>query len=150
MSYQLQRERVHGLWDESAELLQAGFVEHDPDPDLPLDVDRKLYEALEEAGTLRVYTARLEGRLVGYAVFTVAPSMRRRYLKTANQDLVHVEPPVRGRVTAALLRHAEKALAADGVELVYHSTPENGSRFGRLLEILGYRPVGRTYAKRLE
>lgn len=149
MGYQLQRERVHDLWDESAELLQAGFQEHDPDPGMPLEVDRALYEVLEDAGTLRVYTARQDGRLVGYAVFTVAPSMRRRYLKVATQDLVHVETAIRGRLTAALLRHAERALKTDGVQMIYHSAPVNGFRFGRLLEILGYRQIATVHAKLL-
>ena len=142
----LQRERVHGLWEESAQILAAGFSQFDPFPDMPLDIDRALYESMEDTGCLRVYTARIEERLVGYAVFVVSSDPRRRYWLEAQQNVVHASEV---RVTPALVRHAEKALSAEGVKVVYHSSPM-GCRFARLLEILGYKPIAQVHAKRLE
>ena len=144
----IQRERVHGLWQESAELMAAGAAQFDPYPDLPFDIDQKLYEAIEDAGRLRVYTARIDGRLVGYAAFVVGYAPRRRYLLEAQQNVVHAAEDVKARVTPALVRHAEKALGAEGVKMVYHSSPM-GCRFARLLEILGYQPIAQVHVKRL-
>lgn len=143
----LQRERVHDLWEESRPLLESGFAEFDPHPEIPLEVNELIYERMEDAGLLRVYTARAEGKLVGYAVFMLAPSARRSSLSQAQQDVIHVEPQHRRRVTAALVRHSENALRAENVKLLYHSAPIKGSRFGRLLEILGYQPVAQMYEK---
>lgn len=141
------RERVHDLWDEAAVLLAQGFAEFDPHPEIPLDVNRRVYEELEDAGLLRVYTARANGELVGYAVFTLVFSIRRMTLLQAQQDLIHVDRAYRGRTTAALLRYAEKALRADNVKLLYHSTPIKGSGLSRLLEILGYQQIAQVYEK---
>jgi len=144
----IQRERVHGLWDESTDLMAAGAAQFDPWPDLPFDINRRLYETIEEAGCLRVYTARIDGKLVGYAAFVVGTAPRRQYLLEAQQNVVHAEEAVKARVTPALVRHAEKALGAEGVKMVYHSSPM-GCRFARLLEILGYKPIAQIHAKRL-
>ena len=146
MKLELQRERVHLLWPEMMPILDAGFREFDPMQDLPLDIDRDVYEALEEGESLRIYTARLDGELVGYAVFVVMRPPRRRYLTLAQQDVVHVIHPHRTRVTKRLISFSERALADEGVKLVYHSS-SMGSRFGRLLELMGYRPIAQLHAK---
>lgn len=148
MTVQIQRERVHGLWEESAALMAEGAAQFDPYPDLPFDIDRALYEAIEDAGRLRVYTARIEGRLVGYAAFVVGAAPRRKYLLEAQQNVVHADKATAARVTANLVRFAEHALGAEGVKVVYHSSPM-GCRFARLLEILGYSPIAQVHAKRL-
>lgn len=144
----IQRERVHDLWEESAELMAAGAARFDPYPDLPFDIDRPLYEALEAGGRLRVYTARMDGKLVGYAAFVIGYAPRRRYLLEAHQNVVHAAESVQASVTPALVRHAEQALGAEGVKMVYHSSPM-GCRFARLLEIMGYRPIAQVHVKRL-
>lgn len=143
---QLARELVHGLWEEAAQLLATGWEAYEPFPDLPMEVDRKLYETLEDLGKLRVYTARRRGELQGYAVFIIGASPRRRYLVQAQQDVIHAADP---SVTPALIRYSERALRDDNVQLIYHSTPIKGSRFGKLLEILGYGQIGQVYAKLL-
>ena len=144
----IQRERVHGLWEESAAILAEGAAQFDPFPDLPLEIDRAAYESLEAVGRLRVYTARIDGVLAGYAVFVVGTAPRRRNLLEAHQNVVHAAEATKARVTPALVRHAEKALGAEGVKMVYHSSPM-GCRFARLLEILGYKPIAQVHAKRL-
>lgn len=147
---QIQREVLTAeLIEEGMPMLEAGFLEYDPHPHIPLEIAGDVYLALEGAGKLRVYTARIEGRLVGYAVFIVACSPRRKAVLQAQQDLVHAAKDTAPRVTPRLLRFAEKALRDDGVRLLYHSIPINGCGLGRLLEILGYQPIAQVYAKLL-
>lgn len=149
MSLELQREPVDASkWPESLPMLFDGFEEFDPHPELGLDLDLEFYETLERLGRLRAYTARLDARLIGYAIFVVARSPRRRYLTQAQQDTIHVLKEHRPRVTPALVLFAERALRAEGVKLVYHSCPV-GSRFGTMLERLGYPAVAQVHAKRL-
>lgn len=152
------REPVHGLWPELLPMLEVGFKQFDPFPELPLDVDQAMYEALEDVGMLRVYTAREDlrpdnkgaelGNLVGYAVFMVAPSVRRRGTRVASQDVLHTAAQVGPHVTMALVKHAEAALRAEGVNLVYHSSPIGG-KFGQLLEMLHYAPTAQSHVKKL-
>ncbi|MGH6629570.1 MAG: hypothetical protein ACREB3_07545 [Burkholderiales bacterium] len=145
MKVVLQRERVHGLWEESAALLAQGFAAFDPYPDLPLDVLREAYEELEEHGLLRVYTGRYNGVLSGYCVFILGRSLRRRYLTHAIQDVVQT---TNRALTVRLIRFAELELATEGIDLVYHSAPQGGL-LGPLLVRLGYEPTGEVYAKRV-
>lgn len=145
----IERERVHGLWEESAPLVAAGFKAFDPFPEIPLEVDRAVYEQLEDAGALRVYTAREGAELVGYVVFMVMVPPRRRQILIAQQDILHTSSKVGPHVAMGLVRHAERALADEGVNLVYHSSPIGG-KFGQLLEMLHYRPIMQVHAKVLK
>ncbi len=140
------REPVHGLWPELLPMLEDGFKVYDPFPGVPLDIDQAMYEALEDAGVLRIYTAREGAELVGYAVFMVGPSPRRRAVITAQQDVLHTSNKVGPHVALALIRHSEAELRAEGVNLVYHSSPI-GCKFGQLLEMLHYRPIAQAHAK---
>lgn len=150
MSLQIQREATSdALWAEAMPIIEAGFREFDPHIELGLDLNRQTYDALEAAGALRVYTARRSGELLGYVALIVGASPHRRAVKQATQDAIHVKPEHRGQVTAALIRHAEREMRDEGVKLLYHSCPM-GSRLGRLLEILGYQPIGQTHAKLLK
>lgn len=145
----LQRELMsEALFAEAEPLVQASFKRFDPFPDLPLDIDLEGYIAAEQSDVLRVYTARENGILLGYAVFIVAPSLRRRYLIQANQEMVHAVPERQRQVTPRLLKYAEKALRDEGIGLVYHSGPA-GSKFSHLLELFGYPIVATMHAKKM-
>lgn len=147
--YALAREILTpGLLAECRPMLLAGFKEFEHLADeLPADPDEEAYERLEAAGILRVYTARADGEIVGYAAFLVARSLRRRYMTIATQDLIHAKPEHRRYVTVALLRHAERELAAEGVQMLYHPCPIGP--LGRLLELMGYSSTAQTLVKRL-
>lgn len=136
------------LWQEAQPLIERGFRDLDPFQEVPLDVNVKAYEQLQKLGVLRIYTARVHpsGRLIGYAVFMVAPSIRRRYLIQANQDVLHVDASYQRQAAVALLKYSEICLQTEGVGLIYQSCPI-GSRFGALLEKFGYQPALQTYAK---
>lgn len=149
MTMRLQPEPVHELWQEAEPLLKAAFEAYEPMPELPLEIDRECYERIEQIGLLRVYTARAaSGALLGYAVFILGPSVRRRGLWQAQQDVLHTAPGAGARVSVALIGYAEERLREDGVKLVYHSAPR-GHALGRLLERLGYRPTWEAYVKQL-
>ena len=87
--------------------------------------DRERYAALERLGMLSVTTARDgEGRLVGYAVFTLAPCPHLAGETVAALDGLYLAPAARGGLAAlALLRNAEAALAARGATVIQYSSP---------------------------
>ena len=105
--------------------------------------DGERYAALERLGMLCVTTARdPEGRLMGYAVFTLAPCPHLKGETVAALDALYLAPRARRGFNAlALLRSAEAAVAARGAALVQYSSPAS-----RPCEAL-YRRLGATHTE---
>src|SRR4051812_38479739 len=88
----------------------------------PLDPDHETWDAADELGLLRVFTARLSGVLVGLAVFQVGrhPNFHARY---ASQHALCLEPAHRrGRVGYEFVKFIDGMLRQDGCAFVYHET----------------------------
>lgn len=116
---------------------------------IPVSIDEGAYLAFEANGTLRVFTVREGGRLVGYAVFIVANSPHHASSLQAIQDMIYVLPDYRGYAGARLLHFADGELREDGVQVAFHVV--NAKRdWGALLERMGYEPVERVFMKRLD
>lgn len=82
-----------------------------------LSPDHARYRALEASGALRIYTAREEGIIVGYALFVIAQHLHYKEVKVANNDIFFVAPERRGAwLGVKLLKYARDALKAEGVQ----------------------------------
>lgn len=105
--------------------------------------DGERYVTLEKLGLLSVTTARDgEGRLEGYAVFTLAPCPHLPGETVAALDALYLLPQARRGLNAlALLRSAEEALAARGAGLIQLSSPAS-----RPCDAL-YRRLGATHTE---
>lgn len=115
----------------------------------PLEVDVDRYRLVEAAGMLRVFTARDEGELVGYATFMVVASIHRKSLVVAHEDALYLKPDQRkAGVARRLMDFAEDSLSAECVMVMYHS-PCGNPRFGTLLARSGYTKYSEHYARRL-
>lgn len=137
-----------GLWYEALPLLYAHWKEIAHYQDIELVPDRGRYEELERRGVVRTYTARHRDLLVGYALFLVAPSLHYAQILQANQDVVYLQPNMRGGAGYRFLTYCTDQLQAEGVEVVYHHT-KRAHNFGRVLERQGFELVDLIYAKRL-
>lgn len=149
MELRLQRELSRNLWDEILPLL----VRNNEDVGVlgSIEPDRETYDALEEKGALRCYTARTEtGLLVGYCIMVVGPSLYRVGMKCANQDTIYILRQYRhGAEGIRLLRYADEQLAAEGVEyIVRQSTGMHD--IGKLLQAEGYVHTHDTYMRRID
>lgn len=145
-----QAERASDIWDEIQDLLQAHWKEIAHYQDIPLVPDREAYMAAETQGQLRVYTVRDTCKLVGYGVFFVKPNIHYSTSLQAVQDILFLSPEYRkGRVGIQLIKHAERALAAEGVQAVYHHV-KCSNQVGRLLARMGYELIDEVYGKRLD
>lgn len=134
-----QREGVADLWSELMPLLAAHQAEGAGAlRDEPLDVDQDTYDAIDGMGAYRAFTARADGRLVGYAGFFVRGHLHHRTLVVATHDMLYVLPEHRaGLVGAQLITYSGRALRDEGVRLISHQALL-GSDYGRILEHLGY------------
>jgi hypothetical protein len=145
-----QRETLNGhLWAELMPLLAAHWYEIAHYPDIPLDVDVNAYEMAEHAGMLRLYTVRDDGRLMGYAVFFVRPNMHYQGSIQASQDVLYLDPAIRGGTGYRFIRWCDEQLRAHGVQAVYQHVKAKHN-FGPILERQGYELVDLIYAKRLD
>jgi hypothetical protein len=153
------------LWDEAMPLLEAHWREISAFQDIPLEPDRETYAASEQAGVLRCFTARdnaaaqwmistagvypLPSPLVGYALYFVRPNPHYKSSVQAAQDVIYLDPSVRGGTGYKFIVWCDAQLAAEGVQITYHHIKAKHD-FGRLLERQGYELVDLIYAKRLD
>lgn len=145
-----QRERVAEVWDEMQPLLVAHWDEIAHYHDIPLNIDREGYEAVERAGALRIFTVRADGQLVGYAVFVVRRNMHYLDSLQAVQDVLFLHPAWRrANVGRELIEFADEMLRRDGVQVVYQHV-KLAYDFGPLLERMGYERIETIWGRRLD
>ena len=134
-------------------LLQAHYHEVAHYPDIPLDPNWGMYAKIAENGNLRIYTARIDGVLVGYEAFFLSPSMHYRSATYACEDVLFVEKNARGaRIGIGLMQFAHESLKAAGVTVVMHHTKsKEGLNLAPLYRrVGGMEHVDDIWAKRLD
>lgn len=142
------REQIVDVVEEIKPLLEAHYREIAHYPDIALKPDYQRYIAAEGLGTLRIFTARVDGALVGYAVYFVTPALHYCDSIQAHQDILFVHPDYRrSTVGLRLIRHADESLGREGVQVIYQHSKAAHS-IGRVLERQGYELVDEIYAKR--
>lgn len=107
-------------------------------------IDR--YQTYNEIGFYRLYTARIDGRMIGNLGMYVTESMYSGK-KIATEDTLFVVPEFRkGRNALGLCRFVEEEMKRLGVrEISMTMKLTNGA--GRLLEYLGFRHIANQYTK---
>jgi hypothetical protein len=148
MKATFKRERAHDLWAEITPLLEMHWIEIAHYLDIPLAPDVEGYCRAEDAGLLRCYTARIDSKLVGYAVFWVKHNMHYMGSVQALQDVLFLLPEHReGRTGLALIAYCDEELAAEGVQVIYQHV-KKAHDFGAILLRRGYELVETVYGKR--
>ena len=143
-------ESLARVWDEALALAPAHW-DQAGHPECAFRLDRSLYERMEEAGALRLFTVREDAtaRLLGYASFFVGPHPHSAVLQ-ASQDALYLMPEARQGWTAlSFLRFLDAQLAAAGVDLILqHAGPTTA--LAVLLRRRKYHLHAELYAKRVE
>ena len=147
MGLVISRESVEQVRHEMSSLMAAHWHEVGQDTArMRLSPDWGAAVALESVDQLAIFTARADGELVGYAFFIV----RRHFhyaITVAINDLLYLAPGHRaGMAGARLIREAEKALAADGVQNIYFGVKPQHD-YSPLLDRRGYRVMETTWSK---
>lgn len=133
-------------------LLQAHYHEVAHFTDIPLDPNWDLYEKIDKMGNLRVYTARIDGVLVGYEAFFVNRSMHYQSALYACEDVLFVDRSARGaRIGIGLMQFAHASLKAAGVTVVMHHTKHREDlNLAPLYRRVGLEPIDDLWGKRLD
>ena len=118
--------------------------------DFVFNPDWDLYKYLESNNTLRIFTARENGVLIGYAGYSVEHNLHYSDVLHASQDVLYLKPDRRGAMVGVkLIKYADEQLAQMGVKLVSHHVKVNND-FGPLLERMGYNLAEKIYERRLD
>lgn len=115
---------------------------------IKLNPDWEAYANLEDAGILKIFTARdTEGKLVGYFVVFVKAHIHYKDHLFAYNDIIFVDQEYRkGFTSVRLMKFAEKCLKADGAEVMVVNTKRH-KPFDSLLVWLGYKHIENLYSK---
>jgi hypothetical protein len=142
-------ESVVKCWREILLLLKAHWEEVTYDPDMLPQPDMTEYECIERGNGLKLFTARDDGKLIGYCIMFINYSMHYGYAKQAVQDLLYIKPEHRGGdMLERFIKHIDAELQAEDVKLVFQMVKPSRD-FGKKLLAMGYRHDETVYSRRL-
>lgn len=145
-----QTESLNQARPEGEPLLRRHWQEIAHYQDIVYEPRWDMYQMLEGAGALRIFTARLDGQLIGYSVYAIAPNMHYASSLEASEDVLYLAPEHRkGRVGLKLIRFSDEQLKAAGVQLVKRHV-KFAHDHGPILQRMGYEPIDQIYGKRLD
>lgn len=101
------------------------------------DIDWDLYLALSKINRCFVVTARDEGKLVGYSVYTFSTLSRYRTINSAANEALFLEKPYRRKYSRIFIKKCEQYLLLTGVKETRYILSDD--RVGRLLGANGYK-----------
>lgn len=105
--------------DELKILIPANWEELGVQRDIPPDPDYDFYERANRAGIILFHTVRIDGRLAGYAIFTVFKSPRYKTRTWATCDLLWLDSKFRKLgIGRQFQRFWDADLEARGVDVV--------------------------------
>ena len=157
MATDVSRETIEGVtfacepfsWEtfrEAIPLFREHLVQTDQSPDDYLAKNLPLFDALAKHGALHCMTARSNGRLFGYLVSVVGPSLDSPDRIEAQHTIFFAHPAIRN-LGMQLQRAAAETLRERGVTDLYMraSVRGVGPRLGSFYRRLGARPFGELY-----
>jgi GNAT superfamily N-acetyltransferase len=116
---------------------------------IKLNPDWDAYHNLEDSGALKIFTVRVDEKLVGYFVVILRNHIHYKDHLYAFNDALFLKHDYRKGLTGAkLMKFAEKCLKDDQVSVLVVNTKRH-KPFDGLLEWLGYSHVENVYSKYL-
>ena len=138
---------LEAMWPEIYPLFEKHWAEIAHFKDIPLNPDTARYFQLDAAGFMRVFTARAEGKLVGYAVYFVMPHLHFKQSRHATQDVFFIDKEHRG-FGMRFLRWCDEELRKEGVQVVANAVSE-ANDYSLVLRRMGYKRSDQMYVRRL-
>lgn len=138
---------VEKVWPEIYPLFLKHWEEIAHYKNIPLEPDFDKYKEIEAVGMLRIFTAREEGKLIGYCVYFINHNLHYKSTIQALQDVLFVQKDKRG-FGMKFIKWCDEQLKKEGVNVV-HQHIKKAHNFGPMLERIGYELVDLIYARRL-
>lgn len=150
MTVTYQQEFLLSVEDEIKPLLEEHWNEIATNKHIiKLNPDWEIYHQLEQKGTLSIFTAREDGKLIGYFVTTTMANIHYKDHLFATNDIIFIKEEYRKGFTGIrLIKFAEKSLKQDGVSVLIINTKIH-KPFDKLLLWLNYKHIENVYSKLL-
>lgn len=144
-------ERFDGFWTDAQALIREHAAEIGPREGVTLDVNHGIFRKLDQAGALQIVSARSNGRLFGYLVSIISPSLENADLKVGTQTAFYVSKDLRG-LGPRMMRASVERLRAKGCnEVIFRAgVRANGPKASALYRRLGAKPFGELFSLLLE
>jgi len=114
---------------------------------IKLNPDYDQYERLFRVGTLKMITARIDDKLIGYCICMIRPHIHYRDSLTATNDIFYIDPDYRqGTTGIKLFKYMETLLKSYGVQRIMMMTKTHKD-VGKIFERLGYCQAEIVYTK---
>jgi hypothetical protein len=137
------------MWPDARKLAAEHFIEVDEDvePKRPFKLNEKITADLEAIGCLKIMTARVNGEMVGYCTWQIAPDIESEGLVAAFQGAWFVAPRWKG-LGDKLFRFAKAELKRLGVHIMFphHRLQGRGAELGAYFRRQGAREIQHTYS----
>ena len=138
-----QREAAQDCFAEAIPLLIEHWQEITYIDGLTVKPEFSKYESLERNGILRTYTARLEGKLIGYAVFFLSPHLHFKKHLFAYCDVLYIMPAHRG-FGHRFTRWCNNRLRDDRASVILYNVNKKFD-FGSILKRQGFKHTDDVY-----
>ena len=135
------------VWRDSKAIREEHIEEIGAREGVPLDVNNDLFERLDSVGALLSMTARSNGRMFGYLLTIIGPSLENPLHVVGTQTAFFVSKHMRG-LGPKLQRASMEALKARGVgELILRAgTRGPSTKLGVLYRRIGATEYGQMYS----
>lgn len=143
------QEESFASFNDAIPLFREHLVLTDQAPDDYLKKNLPLFRQMDAIGALHVQTARSNGRLFGYLVSIVFPSLDSPDVLQAEHTIFFASPAIK-RLGMRLQRAAVESLKAKGVTKVLMRTRQDNARLATIYRRLGAEPFGEMYRLEVE
>lgn len=109
------------------------------------DVDWELYLALSKINRCFVVTARDQGKLVGYSIYTIGAMPRHKSIAQALSEGIFLEKEYRNKYSRIFMKKCEQYLMLTRIKETKYILSDD--RVGRLLGANGYKPKYKVWSK---
>ena len=143
----IQEERFETFYRDGTKLFSDHLVDVGEPPDNYVAHNIPLLEKLDEIGALQIMTARSNGRMFGYLVSLISPSLKDRHIHDAMHTFFYASPQIRG-VGMKLQRAAIDALRKRGIGQLFMraGVVGDGHRMGAVYRRMGCQDMGSLHA----
>lgn len=143
----IQEEPWDSFWRDGQELFKEHAVLVGESPDSPVQKNVDLGEKLAKAGYLHIMTARSNGRMFGYLVSAIGPSLESETVRVANQTTFYASPEIRGLGMKLQRASIRSLLSRGGPWEIFPRAGVRGSgpRLGALYRRMGAEEFGQLY-----
>ena len=141
-----QHEPFRQFWRDVTPLITEHAVEAGEAPDYPETFNVPLLEKLDDLGMLQTMTARLNGRMFGYLMSIVEPTIEAPDLIQGQHTIFYASPDMPG-IGMRLQRAALDGLRERGAKQVFMRAGyrASGPRLGTFYRRLGAQEIGQLY-----